>query len=460
MFKSLYSKIAIYTITMILVSALISFELTNIYYHFNLKASNDAKMMTTLKQARQYEQTAKSSHIEAYFKHLSEMNYQIMTVNEQGHKTFYGQPFRKDNISQQAIQQVLNHRDYHGIANKPFELFVTGFFDNETDNTVGVNFRTESGDVAVFIRPDIGKTFSEFRIFLAVLITLLLIISISLVIASTYSIIKPVQRLKYATERLMHGDFDTPIKQTRQDEIGTLQLRFNMMRESLGQLDKMRQHFVQNVSHEIKTPLTHIHHLLNQLQHTRNKVQQQQYIDEIYQITTQLSQLTQDLLLLSEIDNQHHLTFNDDIQLDQLIKSLIHHEQYTIETKSLIVLSDLEPIYYLGNNRLLYQAFSNLLTNAIKYSEVDGFIDIKLYRTQHHIIFTITNDGVALSPEIQAHVFERFYKISHDTYSNGLGLAITKSIVELHGGTIEVTSSEDIGTQFTVQLKDNQQWQS
>ena len=85
------------------------------------------------------------------------------------------------------------------------------------------------------MRPDIGETFSEFRIFLAVLITLLLIISISLVIASTYSIIKPVTALKNATTRIMKGDFSTPIKQTRHDEIGTLQSRFNTMRQNLGQ---------------------------------------------------------------------------------------------------------------------------------------------------------------------------------------------------------------------------------
>ncbi|MEJ7528131.1 two-component sensor histidine kinase, partial [Staphylococcus lugdunensis] len=89
------------------------------------------------------------------------------------------------------------------IKNKPYAFFVTGFFDNETDNTVGIQFKTDDGALAVFMRPDIGETFSEFRIFLAVLITLLLIISISLVIASTYSIIKPVTALKNATTRIM-----------------------------------------------------------------------------------------------------------------------------------------------------------------------------------------------------------------------------------------------------------------
>ncbi|HHQ7204169.1 sensor histidine kinase [Staphylococcus aureus] len=428
MFKTLYARIAIYSITVILFSALISFVLTNVYYHYNLKASNDAKIMKTLKEARQYEQSAKPTHIQQYFKHLGQMNYQIMTVDQKGHKTFYGEPFREDTLSQNAINNVLNNKDYHGIKDKPF---------------------------AVFMRPDIGETFSEFRTFLAVLLMLLLFISISLVIASTYSIIRPVKKLKLATERLIDGDFETPIKQTRKDEIGTLQYHFNKMRESLGQVDQMRQHFVQNVSHEIKTPLTHIHHLLSELQQTSDKTLRQQYINDIYTITTQLSGLTTELLLLSELDNHQHLLFDDKIQVDQLIKDIIRHEQFAADEKSLIILADLESINFLGNQRLLHQALSNLLINAIKYTDVGGAIDIALQHSHNNIIFTISNDGSPISPQAEARLFERFYKVSKHDNSNGLGLAITKSIIELHHGTIQFTQSNEYVTTFTITLPNN-----
>ncbi|HDD7783350.1 TPA: heme sensor histidine kinase HssS [Staphylococcus aureus] len=455
MFKTLYARIAIYSITVILFSALISFVLTNVYYHYNLKASNDVKIMKTLKEARQYEQSAKPTHIQQYFKHLGQMNYQIMTVDQKGHKTFYGEPFREDTLSQNAINNVLNNKDYHGIKDKPFALFVTGFFDNVTDNTVGINFKTKDGSIAVFMRPDIGETFSEFRTFLAVLLMLLLFISISLVIASTYSIIRPVKKLKLATERLIDGDFETPIKQTRKDEIGTLQYHFNKMRESLRQVDQMRQHFVQNVSHEIKTPLTHIHHLLSELQQTSDKTLRQQYINDIYTITTQLSGLTTELLLLSELDNHQHLLFDDKIQVDQLIKDIIRHEQFSADEKSLIILADLESIDFLGNQRLLHQALSNLLINAIKYTDVGGAIDIALQHSHNNIIFTISNDGSPISPQAEARLFERFYKVSKHDNSNGLGLAITKSIIELHHGTIQFTQSNEYVTTFTITLPNN-----
>ncbi|PCL95104.1 two-component sensor histidine kinase, partial [Staphylococcus aureus] len=77
------------------------------------------------------------------------------------------------------------------IKDNPFALFVPGFFDNVTDNTVGINFKTNDGSIAVFMRPALGETFSAFRTFLAILLMLLLFISISLVIASTSSLIRP-----------------------------------------------------------------------------------------------------------------------------------------------------------------------------------------------------------------------------------------------------------------------------
>ncbi|MCD8900104.1 HAMP domain-containing histidine kinase [Staphylococcus gallinarum] len=455
MFRSLYTRIAIYTIVVMILSAIISFFITNIIYHNTLKANNDAKIMRTLKDAKSFQQDANMSNLKPYFKHLGEMNYQIMTVSSSGEKHFYGERFRTDNVSTQAIKDVLDGKAYHGIKHLPYNPIVTGFFDNTTKNTVGVQFKSHKQHLAVFMRPDIGKTFGEFRIFLAILISLLLFISIILTITSTYSIIKPVQQLKRATEYLMNGDFSKPIRITRHDELGTLQYRFETMRQSLKQLDDMRQYFVQNVSHEIKTPLTHIHHLLDQLKHSKDHETANHYIDEIHQITTRLSDLTKALLLLSELDNAEHLTFTDTIQLKDLLQNIIRHEQFSANQKELMIMTELATVALIGNERLLHQAFQNIITNAIKYSHQHGVIEINLTSTQDEIICSITDEGEGMSLETQERLFERFFKVRSNDNSNGLGMAITKAIIELHDGTIKVDSKPQIGTSFTISLPRN-----
>ncbi|RAA61168.1 two-component sensor histidine kinase, partial [Burkholderia multivorans] len=199
-----------------------------------------------------------------------------------------------------------------------------------------------------------------FRVFLAVLIVLLLIIAMVLIISSTYTLIKPITQLKNATNRLMEGDFSTPIETTRHDELGTLQYRFEQMRVSLKRLDDMRQHFVQNVSHEIKTPLTHIHQLLDRLSQAKDDETRQYYIDEIHATTSRLSNLTRALLLLAELDNNDHLDYDDDVEITQMLRLMVRHEQYAIDAKDLLIMTDLEPITVKGNYRLLYQAFHNI----------------------------------------------------------------------------------------------------
>ncbi|SCS80319.1 sensor histidine kinase [Staphylococcus caeli] len=455
MFKSLYTRIAVYTIVVMLLCAILSFLCTNIIYHNHLKANNDAKIMRTLKDSLEYQKHSNIDSAAQFFNHLGEMNYQVMTVTESGKRTYYGTQFRKDNLDSDTVQTVLNGKHYHGIKDLPYNPFITGFFENTTQNTVGMSFKSQGHTYAVFMRPDIGKTFSEFRIFLAILITLLLFFSIILMISSTYTIIKPIQQLKHATNRLMQGNFNTAIRVTRKDEFGTLQYRFDQMRLSLKQLDDMRQHFVQNVSHEIKTPLTHIHHLLDQLKFAKNDEVRAEYINEIYQITTQLSDLTKELLLLSEIDNDSHLDFNDTIALDQLLKKIIRHEQFLANEKELVIMSDLAEITLIGNERLLYQAFQNIITNAIKYSEHGGTIDISLSNHLDSIVFEIIDDGQGMTEETQKRLFERFYKASNHDNSNGLGLAIAKAIFELHNGTIAVHSVKHEGTTFTITLNHN-----
>ena len=117
-----------------------------------------------------------------------------------------------------------------------------------------------------------------------------------------------------------------------------------------------------------------------------------------------------------------------------------------------MILTELTDAQYTGNERLLHQAFQNIITNAIKYSHQHGIIEINLTTNHNNIICTITDEGTGMSQETQERLFERFFKVRSNDNSNGLGMAITKAIIELHDGFIEVESTPNVGTIFTITL--------
>ena len=110
-------------------------------------------------------------------------------------------------------------------------------------DTVGIKIQHQGSEYALFLRPSVGSMLGEFRIFLAILLVLLVVISLILVLFSSYSLANPIRRLMKTTESLRKGDFDVDIKVTRDDEIGILQHRFIKMRDELKQLEMMRQSF-------------------------------------------------------------------------------------------------------------------------------------------------------------------------------------------------------------------------
>lgn len=456
-FKSLAQRITIYTIVVMIVSSVLGFILTNIYYHIDLKIKNDQKVMQTLKNVQKYIDDDKDISLDNYLNHVSDLHYQAILYDEKQKVTYYGDSFRKFNLDKAEVKKVLDGKDYHGIKQRPFNIFITGFFDNETRNTVGLKINHNGEHYALFMRPSVGTMLGEFRVFLVILLVLLILISLIFVMFSSYSLTTPIRRLKRTTKAIGQGNFDVDIKVTRDDEIGVLQQRFIRMRDELKQLDTMRQSFVQNVSHEIKSPLQSILSLLRELEYEQNADKRTQIIEDIYSRAYRLSNLTKQLLLLSELDNSEHLTFNDDIELDKLLKDIVRNLNYFIDEKDMSVMFDLEEINIKGNSKLLYQAFYNILNNAIKYSPEFSMIQIKVFYDEEKVYVSIVDEGAGMSAEQLSQIKDRFYKgdQSHNIHadSNGLGLSIVESIIQYHEADIDIKSEIDVGTEVVVSFK-------
>ena len=222
----------------------------------------------------------------------------------------------------------------------------------------------------------------------------------------------------------------------------------------LKMLEEYKDEFIQNASHEIKTPITAINMALELLENSNNEKQNKEFIDIIhFQIHT-INKLINDMLKLSEIDvekTNEQKNFKL-VNLNKLITKVIN-SFVSKDTKINFINS--KNIDIQANEDLLISAVENLLTNAIRYSGSDK-IDVILEKEENQAKIHIKDYGIGIKKDYQEKIFEKFYRIdkarSRKRGGSGLGLAIVKNIVELHNGSIEVESEENKGADFIIGL--------
>lgn len=455
--RTLYVKIIAMTIAIMIVSTLIAFVVSNIYYQYYLKPENDQKITAIAEDVVTVFESSEDEDISVYLTAMANLGYTFYLTGPSEDGQTYGEPFRLYNIESKHIEQVLTGDIYHGIANLPRSLFVTGFFNNELRNTVGVPIIIGEETHALFVRPNTSQQFGEMRIFLALLLVFALIFSFVLVLMSTRLIVNPIQKLTEATRTIAAGNYHVKLNVSQHDEIGRLAKDFSKMSDQLGQVEEQRQEFVSNVSHEIQSPLTSIQGFSQALREQDFPDDERaRYLSIIEKESRRLSLLSKQLLTLSaldsEIDNSQKLPFNLSDQLSEVISSV----EWQWQEKEIVIEMDIsiEKIY--GDPKLLHQVWLNLLTNAIRYNHVGGAITIQTIDRKENIDIIFKDTGVGIAGEDISQLFDRFYKVdkarTRTESSTGLGLSIVKKIIELHAGTIMVQSKIGEGSIFTVTL--------
>ena len=178
------------------------------------------------------------------------------------------------------------------------------------------------------------------------------------------------------------------------------------------------------------------------------------YVEKILLNTHRLSDLVGNILLLSRIDNQAISAAATTYRLDEQIRQAILLLENKWATKDLDVDVDLEEIFYTGNESMLQHVWVNLIDNAIKFNPVGGLLRIRLLRQEQQLIFNVEDSGPGIPPEAQTHIFDKFYQAdsSHTSEGNGLGLALTRQVLDSCGGTVRAENLPDAGCRFTVTL--------
>ena len=239
--------------------------------------------------------------------------------------------------------------------------------------------------------------------------------------------VSPMMKLGDAMRKVAGGDFSAHLDcSSRIRDVREVYGSFNTMVKELGNTETLQTDFVSNVSHEFKTPINAIEGYASLLQDSQlTDEQKNAYIDKIIFNTRRLSDLVGNILLLSKVNNQ------------------------TISLKAITFRLDEQ-----GYENLLSHVWLNLIDNAVKFSPQNGQIRIRLKQLDGSVTFSIWDNGLSIPEADIGRIFNKFYQgdNSHASEGNGLGLALVRKIVAAAHGTINVTSSEDVGTEFVVAL--------
>lgn len=298
-------------------------------------------------------------------------------------------------------------------------------------------------------------------------ITFVNIIFLSLIFTVVYEVYRriavdrPVKRILKGIDDIMKGDFSVRIKKLREhgdvNEFDAIIDGFNKMAEELSSVETLRSDFIANVSHELKTPLAAIQNYGVMLREPGlDEEKRIEYAKAITDASRRLANLITNILKLNRLENQQIFPETREYNLaGQLCECLLGFEDEW-EKKELEVETDIdEDIIINADEELLSLVWNNLFSNAVKFNRERGKITVRLRRDGEYAVAEVADTGCGISPDVGAHIFEKFYQgdTSHAAQGNGLGLALVKRVIDIVGGEITVNSAPNAGSTFSVRLK-------
>ncbi|HEX8090748.1 MAG TPA: HAMP domain-containing sensor histidine kinase [Blastocatellia bacterium] len=272
--------------------------------------------------------------------------------------------------------------------------------------------------------------------------------------------LRPVDRLTRAAERIGRGNLNERVEEvSSNDEIGRLAATFNEMISKLEQAFERERRFTADASHELKTPLAVLRGDIEvALRRDRPPEEYKRVLASSLEEIARLTKLTDDLLTLARSDAGERVLELEPVRLDKLAAEAHAYIQPLAESVGITLgyNAPRPPIIVEGDEKRLKQLLVNLLDNAIKYTPPGGSVRLALAAEDSSALIEVSDTGRGIPADALPHVFERFYRRSDPKDSRvtgfGLGLAISKWIVDAHGGIIEIDSADGKGSRFRVRL--------
>ncbi len=469
--KTVFSKLMIIFIVIILISTVVSALLISQYFSNTFVDRAREEMVNVAKDvstdaAYNYYNILSTDDFMNIVRQKAMNNGDVIWVVDQNTNIWVTyNPFGETKITREEILKYyfdmlddINHGNITAKTNESDSFF------NAPVITVGMPVIIQGNIVgAVFVHKllsDLKPAMMDMyrQIIFAALIAFA--VAVILIYFLAKSILKPLKKVTKATKQLAHGNFDVRISINSRDEIGELSDTFNSVAEDLGKYENTRRSFVANVSHELRSPLTSMQGLVQGiLDGTIQKDQQENYLTVVLDETKRLNYLINDLLDLSQIESGKLAYEFKNIDINELIRRCLITFESKISAKNIEVEVDIkdEKQYVSADENRIKQVMTNLIDNAVKFTPEGGTIKIFTKESPASIFVNVNNSGGVIEPEDLPYVFERFYKAdksrTRTQEGTGLGLSIVKKILAGHGQNIWVKSTAQDGTTFTFTLK-------
>ena len=292
----------------------------------------------------------------------------------------------------------------------------------------------------------------EQRLLLATAFALVLALVLGLTAAGMLA--NRLLRLERAAERIAGGDFDAPIVDRGDDEIGQLADAFDRMRVQLAQLDNARKAFVANASHELRTPLFSLGGFLELLADEElDEETRRRFIETMQGQVQRLAKLSTDLLDLSRVDAGQLRVLHEPVDLGEVVRVLAGELEHLASTTGHSLETDVEPdVWCTGDENRVLQIGRALVTNAMVHTPAGTRVVIRARRRGARAELSVEDNGPGISAQHREAVFGRFYRVDGGMASgSGLGLAIAREIAKLMGGAVRL-ESDSAPTIFTLDL--------
>ena len=355
-----------------------------------------------------------------------------------------------------AIPEIIEALDNRDIAREQEsgDIYVAASITDGTGK--------KAGAVLIAYKPvDIYNMIDGIKKPVYVMTVLIACIVLAFVLVLSHTITGPLTKLMEVIRNISDGHFDQrmPVDEYSGNEIMQVGSAINTMAEKLEEVETSRQHFVSNVSHELKTPLSSIK-VLSESILLDSEAPKEMYVEFLRDINSEVDRMTEiinDLLTLVRLDQRELPVSFKTESLNSLIEDVVKRLRPLADNKKLeLEYTAVKEVNAEIDRTKLTLAVSNLIENGIKYTDDGGKVKVVLDSDHQNAFITVSDTGIGMAEEELGKIFQRFYRIdktrNRETGGTGLGLSITHSTVLMHNGSIKVTSRENEGTTFVVRI--------